>query len=70
MNNNNDNDDTIDKESICNRCIENNCIECEVPGYTPEDCKECSKELDGIEYTRDFIWKDNMWKCEHCGGAC
>lgn len=39
------------------------------PTIEPEDCERCSAEAEksGIEYTKDFEWKDGCWHCEHCG---
>lgn len=42
------------------------------PWYEPEDCEDCLAEAEesGIEYERNFTWKDGTWICDSCGGYC
>jgi hypothetical protein len=37
--------------------------------YEPEECENCVEQMeaDGIEYTKDFTWKNGTWVCDHCG---
>ena len=39
------------------------------PWYEPEDCEDCAAEAEesGIEYERNFTWKDGSWICDSCG---
>jgi hypothetical protein len=39
------------------------------PWYEPEDCEDCliEAEKSGIEYERNFTWKEDFWYCDSCG---
>ncbi len=45
-----------------------NCMECEVPTITPEDCEDCRAEAEesGFEYEANFTHVTGCWTCEHC----
>lgn len=56
----------------CELCKDHDCINCDVPTSEPEDCQYClDEEIEsGIEYERNFTYKDDVWICDNCGQLC
>lgn len=49
-----------------------NCINCEIPGYDPEDCEYCRKESEenDCEYEANFTYINGNWECCNCRRPC
>ena len=45
-----------------------NCIDCEIPDITPEECKDCMREAEenGVEYEFNVNYKNGWWECDNC----
>ena len=49
----------------CSQECEYNCMECDIPGFDPEYCEDCSSDKD-IVYEFAVNHRNGCWECDNC----